>query len=432
MLITICQKDNLMKKISFLFCLFCLSLPAFAQNDSLKQNSILNELGNLKISGYIQTQWQYGEQAAALKVGAPNTGSASFNRLGIRRGHLFFLYDNKSLFSGLFDLIIVDKYGANGVSLRIWQAYFDIKDPWGKTCSIRSGIFNRPFGYEIGYPSSLTESTERSRIEQTLFPDEGDLGAMIILQPATTSPLSFIKFEGGLFAGNGVNPDVDSRKDFIGHLSASKSAGSSIQYGGGISHYNGGVYQTNNNVYTMVGNKFVLNDDAGNTGKYAKREYLGFDARFRLQTIIGVTQVRGEYIWGTQPGTATSSMSPNSASLPAPQDTYIRPVMGWYAMLVQKIKTSPFSAVIKYDVYNPNTKVKNDEIGLNGTSVTDIRYATFGLGCLFDPTSQFRVLLYYEIVKNETSANMASLDWQNDFSKDRKDNIFTLRLQYKF
>jgi len=422
-----------MKKISFLlFFLFCLSLPDFAQSDSLKQNNILNELGNLKVNGYIQTQWQYGEQAATLKVGAPNTGSTSFNRFGIRRGHLIFSYDNKSLLSGLFDMIIVDKYGTSGVSLRIWQAYFDVKSPWGRTCAIRTGVFNRPFGYEIGYSSSLTESTERSRTEQTLFPDEGDLGAMIILQPAATSPLSFVKFEGGLFAGNGVNPDVDSRKDFIGHLSASKSAGSSIQYGGGVSYYNGSVYQTDNNVYTMVGNKFVLNDDAGNTGKYAKREYIGFDARFRLQTVIGVSQVRGEYIWGTQPGTATSSISPNSASLPAPQDTYIRPFVGWYAMFVQKIKTSPFSAVVKYDVYNPNTKVKNDEIGLNGTSATDIKYATFGMGCLFDPTSQFRILLYYEIVRNETSSNMASPDWRNDFSKNRKDNIFTLRLQYKF
>jgi len=421
-----------MKKITLLFCLFCLSLTAFAQNDSIEQNTILQKLNYLKINGYIQTQWQYGEQAATLKVGAPNTESTVFNRFGIRRGHLIFSYDNKSSFSGVIDMNIVDKYGTNGISLRIWQAYFDVKDPWGKSCAIRTGLFNRPFGFEIGYSSSLNESTERSRIEQTLFPNEGDLGAMIVLQPAATSPLSFIKFEGGLFSGNGINPDVDNRKDFIGHLSALKSTGSFIQYGGGVSYYNGGVYQTNDNVYTMVGNKFVLNNDAGNIGKYAKREYFGVDGRFRLQTVIGITQVRGEYIWGTQPGTATSSMSPNSPSLPAPQDTYIRPVMGWYAMLVQKFGMSPFSAVIKYDVYNPNTKVKGDEIGLNGTSATDIEYSTFGLGCLFDPTSQFRVLLYYEIVKNETSFNLATPNWQNDFSKNKKDNIFTFRLQYKF
>ena len=415
----------LMKRSIFSLFLFCLSLTGFAQNDS-------DSLKHLKINGYIQTQWQYGEQAAALKVGAPNTASTPFNRFGIRRGHLIFSYANESLFSGVLDMNVVDKYGTNGTSLRIWQAYFDVKDPWWRTCAIRTGLFNRPFGFEIGYSSSLNESTERSRFEQTLFPDDGDLGTMIILQPKATSPLSFIKFEGGLFAGNGINPDIDNRKDFIGHLSASKSTGSSIQYGGGLSYYNGGVYQTNDNVYTMVGNKFVLNNDASNTGKYAKREYFGLDGRFRLQTAIGITQVRGEYIWGTQPGTAISSMSPNSASLPAPQDTYIRPMMGWYAMIVQKLGMSPFSAVIKYDVYNPNTKVKDDEIGLNGTSATDIEYSTLGLGCLFDPTSQFRVLLYYEIVKNETSSNLATPNWQNDFSKNRKDNIFTLRLQYKF
>jgi len=414
-----------MKKIIFLFCLLCLSLTGSAQKDS-------DSLRYLKISGYIQTQWQYGEQAAVLKVGAPNTGSSAFNRMGIRRGHLTFLYDDKSLFSGTFDMNVVDKYGMNGISLRIWQACFDIKDPWGKTCAIRTGLFNRPFGFEIGYSSSLNESTEHSRLEQTLFPDDGDIGTMIILQPVVTSPFSFVKLEGGLFAGNGINPDVKSLKDFIGHISASKSTSSKIQCGGGLSYYNGGVYQTNDNIYTMVGNKFILNNEPGNTGKYAKREYFGLDARLRLQTNIGVTQIRGEYVWGTQPGTATCSTSPNSASIPAAQDTYIRPVMGWYAMFIQNLGKSPFSAVVKYDVYNPNTKVKGDGIGLNGTSATDVEYASLGLGCLFEQSPQFRLLIYYEIIKNETSSNLAAPDWQNDFSKNRKDNIFTFRLQYRF
>ena len=45
-----------------------------------------------------------------------------------------------------------------------------------------AGVFNRPFGHEIGYSTSGLESPERATIIQYFFPDERDLGAMLTLR----------------------------------------------------------------------------------------------------------------------------------------------------------------------------------------------------------------------------------------------------------
>ncbi|MDR1610366.1 MAG: hypothetical protein LBS08_02515 [Candidatus Symbiothrix sp.] len=375
---------------------------------------------SVKLSGYIQSQFQYGEKNAALKVGTSNENpEESFSRIGIRRGRIKLTADDGGLASGVFQIDLTEK----GLGLK--DAYLNIKDPWFNTLQIRAGVFDRPFGNEIGYSSSRRESPERSTIFQTLFPEERDLGAMLVLQPAKTSVWNILKLEAGLFAGNGIKQETDSRKDFIGHLSLTKTVGSDFSYGIGVSYYNGGVYQGTERVYKMNGKGFELNSDVSNKGKFSKREYLGFDFQFAIVSSLGITQLRTEYLSGQQPGTLGGSKSPNVAALPA-VDTYIRNFNGAYAIFVQDLGSLPFSVVLKYDWYDPNTKVSGDEVGENGASKTDLCYNTFGFGALWKISNAFRVQAFYEINKNETTANLASM------TKDLKDNIFTLRLQYKF
>ena len=378
-----------------------------------------SDLQKFKVSGYIQTQYQWGEEAADLKVGSGNESSGkSFNRIGIRRGRIKFAYE-EGLASGVFQIDLTEK----GIGFK--DVYMKIKDPWAGTNSFKAGIFDRPFGYEISYSSSQRESPERSMIFQTLFPDERDMGAAFIGQVSKQSPWHFLKLEAGLFAGNGIKEETDSKKDFIGHLSAHNFFKSGGKWGVGISYYNGGVYQGTENIYSMKGNAFVLNSEVSNKGKFAKREYFGADAQFSLASGAGITQLRGEYLFGKQPGVKENSKSPNTSTLIA-TDTYIREFRGGYFMLVQDIGRLPFSAVVKYDWYNPNTKVSGNEIGKNGTAEGDISYNTLGLGFLWNTSDSLRLQVYYEIVKNETSENIAT------YSQDRNDNVFTLRLQYKF
>lgn len=379
----------------------------------------LKELKNLNISGYIQTQFQYGERNASLKVGSSNEDKTKgFNRIGIRRGRIKLAY-TRGIGTGVFQLDITEK----GLGLK--DAYLKLTDPWLNSISTTMGVFDRPFGYEISYSSSQRESPERSTVFQTLFPEERDLGAKITLQAPKTSPWSSLKLDAGLFVGNGIKMETDSRKDFIGHLAFNQTLKEKIKLGVGISYYKGGVYQGSKNIYQNNGNGFSLNADETNIGKFAKRQYFGLDFQLHVSSKMGSTKLTSEYLFGTQPGGMNDSKSPNSSALPT-SDMYIRNFQGGYAMLVQDFGSLPISAIVKYDWYNPNSKVKGNEIGINNTHAGDIAFHTLGLGLQWRIDNNFRLTSYYEIVKNEVSENLEGYD------SDRKDNVFTLRLQYKF
>ena len=419
-----------MKSIATVVCCLCLATASFAQELELTPTEVLEQrtqmveeslktLQKLKVSGYIQTQYQWGEQNASLKVGAGNNNpEESFSRIGIRRGRIKFTYE-EGIASGIFQLDMTEK----GVVIK--DAYLAIKDPFFGTNVLKAGLFDRTFGNEISYSSSRRESPERSTIFQTLFPEERDLGVALTLQAAKTSPWNLLKLEAGLFAGNGIKQEIDNRKDFIGHLSAAKNIGSNAKWGLGMSYYNGGVFQGNENVYKMDGNAFVLDNNPDNKSKFAKREYIGFDGQFSIMSILGMSQIRAEYLFGTQPASRSNSKSPNASMLPA-TDTYLRSFGGGYVIFVQDLGRLPLSVVLKYDWYDPNTKVAKDDVGLNGTSSADLTQNTLGLGMLWRASSNIRLQAYYEINSNETSQNLSS------FIKDIKDDVFTLRLQYKF
>lgn len=165
-----------------------------ARIDSLSQETttldkIVRKLSKFKVSAYIQGQFQYGQEDATLKVGDKNEHEdKGFNRFGIRRGRLKFEY-NDGIGTGAVQIEANDK----GVSFR--DLYIGIKDPWTKRCQLMAGVFNRPFGHEIGYSTSGLESPERATIIQYFFPDERDLGAMLTLRAKETSPIGFLRLD---------------------------------------------------------------------------------------------------------------------------------------------------------------------------------------------------------------------------------------------
>lgn len=393
-------------------------------NDVITLDKVVKELSKFKVSAYIQGQYQYGQKDATLKVGDNNEDpEKGFNRIGIRRGRMKFEY-NDGIGTGAIQIEVNDK----GVSFR--DLYIGIKDPWTKRNKLMAGVFNRPFGYEVTYSTSNLESPERATVIQYFFPDERDLGAMLSLRTPAESPLNFLSLDAGLFAGNSINRETDNRKDFIGRLGASKNIGKDMKWGLGFSYYNGSVYNPTSMAYEMDGTQFRA-IDKGKTGTFMKREYFGLDAQFAIKSDIGKTEVRAEGLWGTQPGIAGSSKSPNYSSRPANIETnalHARPFFGYFFYLVQDIGTSPFSVVLKYDAYDPNTDVKEHEVGREGsfTTATDLAQNTIGIGALYRFSKHIRLQCYYEFNQNEKSESVTG------YTNDRKDNVLTVRLQYKF
>ena len=91
---------------------------------------------------------------------------------------------------------------------------------------------------------------------------------------------------------------------------------------------------------------------------------------------------------------------------------------------------TPFQLVVKYDWYDPNTDVKGDEIGkvstVKTTNAADLKYDTIGLGMAYMLDSNTKITAYYDMVNNETSKNLSG------YTKDRTDNVVTVRMQVKF
>ena len=431
---------------SLLFLLLAIASTAKAQDAELtpldtitanvqKLNSAMTALQKLKITGYIQAQYQIADTLGAKSYAGGDFPAASDNRFMIRRGRIKFTYDSH-LTKYVLQFDVTEK------GLAIKDAYLNIQDPYLNAFSLTAGVFNRPFGYEIPYSSSVRESPERSRFTQTLFPGERDLGAMLTFQMPKTSPLNFLKIDAGFFSGNGTNPEFDTKKDFIGHIGIAKATKTEkVKYGLGFSYYNGGVYQGKlltglaAQTYELktIGDTVSFAKISGDSivGSFHKRSYFGVDAQLTLETPLGFTTLRGEYVAGKQPGTDKSTTSPTNI-IPS-SNTYLRNISGMYVYFVQSVTGTKLSVVAKYDIYDPNTGISGNQIGLksktgktNASTAGDLKYNTLGLGLIYAYTPNVKFTAYYDMVKNETSKNLKG------YTSDLPDNVLTLRLQYKF
>jgi hypothetical protein len=418
--------------------------------------SDMNMLNKLKITGFIQAQWQKADTIGSPAAFSGGNFSGTNNRFTVRRGRIKFAYTNDfSLYTLQFE--VTEK----GLSVK--DAFVAFTDPWTKFFTITGGAFNRPFGYEIESSDVTRETPERARITQTLFNQERDLGAKLTLQAPKSSPWNFIKLDAGLFNGNALNPETDKYKDFIGHLYANKTfMNENLNIGLGVSYYNGGWASGTKYVYKMQGNGFTADSTSYKVGAKLTREYYGIEAQASINSVLGITTIRGEYLWGTQPGTKSTNVSPTSVWTKSPvttysytydsigkitstkattttpnDDAYIRNFSGGYVYFVQSIGQTKHELVVKYDWFDPNTKISSNQIGVAGTNTgaADIKYRTLGLGWNYHWNGNIRLTAYYELVKNETS-NAPSMAFANNgtktFAKNQKDNIFTLMLQYKF
>lgn len=410
----------------------------------------LDVLKRLKITGYIQAQFQYGDSSGSVAYAGGAFGAGADKRFSLRRGRVKFQYDAPLNENGISTSQYVLQFDVSEKGLTIKDVYGKFTDKWIGWFSITAGMQNRPFGFEVPYSSGLRESPERGRMSQIIFPGERDLGVMLTIQGPKLSNWNWLKLEAGVFNGNGAPgpgvsvADFDKMKDFIGHLTATRSNKSeTVKYGIGASYYNGGYRIDTVNVYNFSA------DDAGikgfelainkndvkpigyGTRDYTKRQYVGFDGQVNIDWAPGITVLRAEYIQGDQPGFSSSTASPNS-NAPITSDIYNRKFNGAYFYFLQNIMQSPWQAIVKYDWYDPNTEIEGNDIGkvvgnsLKTTNATDLKYTTVGLGLAYRWDANVKLTAYYDMVTNETSNNLSGS------TVDLADNVFTLRMQVKF
>lgn len=380
-------------------------------------------LKNLKISGYIQAQAQFADSLGAktdMAAGAFPAGSDK--RFLIRRGRLKFVYSSNPLSSYAMQIDVSE----TGVKTK--EVFAKFTDPFVNWFSLTAGLQNRPFGYEVEFSSGNLESPERARMNQSLFKDEYDLGAMLTIQGPKTSQYNWIKLDAGFFSGsieNNSPMDYKKVKDFIGRINVSKTfLDEKLKVSGDISYYNGGVPTNSRKLFkiqdAVAGPSFMAK--AVDSLSTASREYYGFDAQVSYVSPIGLTTLRGEFTKGQQASAQTDIKNPTSLT----KDIYVRQVQGYYLMLVQNLGQSRHSIVLKYDVFDPNTKASGAQLtSKNGYTSSDIRYSDFGIGYLCRIDANTKLTIYYDINKNESTGIKG-------YTQDVKDNVWTIRLQYKF
>ncbi|HET6511354.1 MAG TPA: porin [Candidatus Kapabacteria bacterium] len=384
--------------------------------------STVDKLNKLKITGYIQPQWVWGD--------TDSLGNANANRnyFTIRRGRIKLQHS-----TGDFTYVLYPDITERGVEMKeVWVSWQMIPE-----LAMTLGAMNRPFGYEIAYSSSSREVAERSLAEQRLFAGERDLGLQFALNPTIiegfTPALEFGLFNGSdnygqgpvslipgsnrhgftygqiigsrrantpvgadslmqVFINRGLTQDSllsnagsdggikQNQKEIIGHLRLPFLISDEFSFDVGGSWSIGGIAEPSDMIgeYTGANGALVL----ANSGTQADANYnvrdgevrsglffsnrtiFGADAQLYFSVLpIGGTIVKAEMYTGQVPFYGSSALftASDTASFGTPRaSTVLKNVFGYYAMIVQNI-TDDLQLALRYDAYDPNTDVEGKD-----------------------------------------------------------------------
>ena len=391
---------------------------------------LYKKFDRIRLSGYIQPQYQFAQREGVATYNGGDFPARVDNRFMLRRGRIRFDYAH---FTDSGHAVVHFVFQFDGTERGV-----NIRDFWGRIFenefqlfSLTTGMFARPFGYELNLSSSDRESPERGRMSQILMRTERDLGAMISFEPRRRKhPLRYIKWDAGFFNGQGLTApgEFDSHKDFITRLSLKPyPITKKLSISMGLSYLDGGMEQNNKYRYSMlskVDGSFIVDSSLENIGKILPRKYYGADVQFRTKHNWGNTEVRAEYWRGKQTSSSEATETPTQVMS---EPYFIRQFDGAFFYLLQNIVNTKHQVGIKYDWYDPNKKIEGKEIGIQGsnTGKADIKYSTFSFGYNYYMNENLKIFFWYDIVKNESTSDP-------DFLRDVKDNIFTCRLQFRF
>lgn len=380
---------------------------------------------DIKITGYLQTQFQKAQSEGISSFSGGDFAENSNNRFIIRRGRL--KIDRVDKYSS-----IVFQVDATQNGVQLMDAFIQLQHPDYKQFRLTAGLFNRPFGYSIVYSSGYRDFPERARVFQTLMPRERDIGAMLSYHPLNA--LKFLILDVAVVNGSGLFArDYDSKKDIIGNVSFKfdSLANKKLHIGFGGSFYKGTVRNATESYYSCNTNGFTKNTSPSYKGFNFKRNYFGGNIQLQYDNIFGTTNLKMEYIAGTQPGIASSStiagpLASQSFSTQPATDLYLRSFTGYYIWFSQQLMRTKFSALVAYDVYDPNSKISESQIGLeNNTTAGDIKFSTLGYGISYLVNSRVKLTVYNERVINSPTQ-------LSNYQDDIRDDVFTARLQYRW
>jgi hypothetical protein len=408
--------------------------------------SDLSKLTKIKVSGYMQAQYQYFESKAVQPT----------NFFSLRRARVKFAYETTD---GV-KFVLTPDFAPGSLSIK--DAYVVLNDRWTKTLSITAGKFNRP-NYEVEYSSSQRELPERSLVIRTLYPGERAIGAKLEYHPVNV-PLhvQVALFNGadGLSITNidkaNLNPtenkDYDNYKDVMARVTYNLTLGN---FGGldfGAHGYFGSL--KSNAIKTLSSDYETLEDIQ--VGDALKRTWIGGEFQF-FADVLGGLSLKGEYIAGKNASVGYTAVATTPPAAPKPGvANFQNNFAGYYIYFIKNLgKNDQFA--FRFDYYDPNTDITGNDVALKGftspdgavlanrmSGKSDLATTTYGLAFHHYFDDNLRVTLGYDIVQNEktSAAGLVADDYTKadgtkvvkglDYSKVINQNVMTLRIQAKF
>lgn len=406
--------------------------------------SDLAKLTKIKVSGYVQAQYQSFE----------NPSLQPDNYFSLRRVRVKFTYEAAD---GV-KFVVCPDLGAGTYTLK--DAYVVLNDHWTKAFSLWMGKFNRP-NYEVEYSSSQREVAERSAVIRALYPGERAIGAKLEYNPVNVPlhvQLALLNGSDGITINNasGTNLNSTENKDFDKYKDIMVRAYYNLSLGnfGGLDFGAHGYFGSlkSNALKTLSSDYSTIKDVK--LGDAVKRNWVG--GEFQLfADVLGGLSIKGEYIAGKNAsiGYAPIAASGTAAAVPG-VGNFQNNFSGYYLYFIKNLgKKNQFA--LRYDYYDPNTDIKGKDVKVvkytspDATTLasrtsgkSDLATSTLSLALHHYFDDNLRITLNYDIVKNEKvgSEGLLTESYTNpdgtkgtlDYGKVINQNLLTLRIQAKF
>lgn len=356
----------------------------------------LGKLNKIKISGYIQAEFR-NYQSGVVKTTDP------YSTFLIRRARIKFTYEATD---GI-KFVLQPDFSTGALALK--DAYTVLNLPKLKDLTLWAGQFNRP-DYEVEYSSSQREVLERSRVIRAIYPGEREIGVKLEYNGSTVPlKLQFAVLNGNFTGLQSI--DYDSKKDLMARAVYSiKLPGAGLGIDFGVNGYYGGT-KIKTNPFVSI-NPLIADSVA--IGTYLDKKWAGGEIQI-FADILGGLAIKGEYMAGVN-NTASAILLTGTIAQKKADPNKVRDFSGYYIYLIKNIGTKN-QFVVRYDYYDPNTKVKGD------AADNELFYRTLTTSWQYYLNDNIRITLQYEMPHNETNATNPA---------DLKDNTFAVRFQAKF
>ncbi|MBL0306025.1 MAG: hypothetical protein IPQ25_08290 [Chitinophagaceae bacterium] len=162
---------------------------------------VIKRFENLRITGYIQPQFQKAQSDGAPSYTGGNFSPFSSSRFMLRRARvkIDYIMPSKEKYPQAMFSFQIDATERGVIVRDMFLKLFETKR---NLFSMTAGLFARPFGYEVNLSSAFRETPERGRMSQILMPSERDIGIMVSHEPQESKQKrSRFKFDIGFLTG---------------------------------------------------------------------------------------------------------------------------------------------------------------------------------------------------------------------------------------